>query len=227
MLHEKAAVFARVMGDLDGARRHAEAVVASLMTLDEEQRSLALAYARLAVLEIEAGEIENARERIQRLREVRESVNSELFSRLRLEDQVEAYLTYWESGDVGPLRDIGFDPPSETEVVWVWTKRGVASEESIDSPSLPNIRRAIFPSWIRHVKTGREGLHRAARWGPRMNRYHCRIHKLTWIHAWDLQTARELGDEEWAGEVETVLDRFRKAALRRELVLELAVAGTS
>jgi hypothetical protein len=43
--------------------------------------------------------------------------------------------------------------------------------------------------------------------------------------AWDIQTARSLGDEDWASELEPVHERLREAVLRRETALPLLVLG--
>lgn len=224
LLHAEAAGFYRQIGDLDSARQQAEAVVASLNLLGENSSMLALAQGRLAVLEIEAGDLESARERIRTLRELRAHVTDYRFGPWAPHVQVEVYLAYWQTGNVQPLVDAGFAPPMSSDFLFEATAAGEIYGDSFERRFSPRHRRGFRPDWIRHIQSGREQLGRALRWGRRSRSFRFVVREILRDHAWDLQAARALGDEEWAGEVEPVLERFRTVASRREYAVELAIA---
>jgi hypothetical protein len=185
---------------------------------------LQLAMARLAALEVQAGEVESARDLLQRLRgELAQTQQSDFEPPLA--DYVEGLLAFRESGDVRGL----FAPHDVGSIVHpeAWRAAGRGDTASLARAFYgrwPQFRDNYRPLWLMRLGTDHDALLTQVRWGGRSIGLWILLEDAIKLHGHDLMVARVAEDSDWATEIEDALQRHREALLRRDVSVLLAVS---
>jgi hypothetical protein len=183
-----------------------------------------IAQARLAFLEVEAGDLDRANELIDQLRRIPDVAEGQP-SPERLDMQIDAYIHFRESSEARVLDLTGYIRSLDI-INGPWSAVAAGGGERLAlffTGRYSRFRGSFRPVWLRHIRTGRELLARQVRWSNRSRSYQLRVGQILADHVWDLQVARGLGDDEWAHQLEPLVERFRQAQMRRDIALPLMV----
>jgi len=216
-LHARATQVELALGEIEEARRHARRVVEDLRRIDAPDQPnqtryewYQLAIARQAVVELWDGEVGAADELI---RQIPPTPPSDTDTRDTL-IHLHALRSFVADGEVSAMLESRMVHSRGRGAAWRAVERGdaegiAASMAGFDRP----LSWRTLPLWLRHLPADPSAVREQARWRDRQFGDDPTLWQILLIHAWDLQVARALGDEEWVAEVEPVYQAHREAHL--------------